>query len=176
MPAFTKRQLDRFLRKPLIARIATLLNDGMPTITPVWFEWNPKSRSFLLWARKGYGGLSSGWYVNLTRDPRIALLVDESSETPPKHDRVLAIGKARILLAPKNSYHMRIRMSKRYIGSDKARRYLATMPEASGGWVRMLPDRIVSWTEGKGTNVWHSRYLEPGGRPLFEPNPQETCY
>ena len=171
MPPFSKRQLDRFLRKPLIARIATLLGDGMPIITPVWYEWDPRSETFLLWARKGYGGLNSGWYDNLAKDPRIALLIDESSEVPPKHDRVLAIGTANILPTPRNSRKLQIRMTRRYLGMKKTRTYLTTMPRVAGGWVRVVPERIISWTEASGTNVWHPRYLKPKGKPLFGQSP-----
>ena len=166
MSAMSKDQLNHFLRRPLIARIATLLRDGSPTVIPIWYEWSPQSRTFLLWSRKGYGGLNSGWYDNLRREPRVALLVDESSETKPKHDRVLAIGKAKTLPTPKNWLKLQLRMTERYIGKMKTRKYLEAMPRVPGGWVRVTPDRIITWTEAAGTNLWHQRYLRPGLRPV----------
>ena len=171
MSAFSRRQLDKFLERPLMARIATLLDNGTPTIAPIWFEWNPQSRTFLLWARKGYGGLNSGWYDNLRRDPRVALLVDDSSERPPRHDRVLAIGRGKILRTPRNVSKLQTRMIQRYLGKKRTRAYSATFPKTPGGWVRVIPDRIVTWTEGTGTNIWHPRYLKPKGKPLFAQTP-----
>jgi nitroimidazol reductase NimA-like FMN-containing flavoprotein (pyridoxamine 5'-phosphate oxidase superfamily) len=167
MSAMSKEQVDRFLKRPLIAKIATLLHNGSPTITPIWFEWNPKSRTFLLWARKGYGGLNAGWYDNLRRKSRVALLVDESSEINPKHDRVLAIGRAKPLPTPKNWLELQLRMTRRYCGKAKTREYLRSMPKAPGGWVRIIPNRIISWTEAGNINIWHQRYLRSGGRPVY---------
>jgi nitroimidazol reductase NimA-like FMN-containing flavoprotein (pyridoxamine 5'-phosphate oxidase superfamily) len=169
MPAFSRQQLDRFLRRPLTARIATLLANGTPVITPVWFEWDAKSGDFLLWARKGYGGRNSAWYDNLTKDRRITILIDESTEVPPKHDRVLAFGKAELLSTPKNWLQLQVRMTRRYLGAKRAREYLRTMPTAPGGWVRVTPDRIITWTE-KATNVWHPRYLKLNRKAIFEEN------
>jgi nitroimidazol reductase NimA-like FMN-containing flavoprotein (pyridoxamine 5'-phosphate oxidase superfamily) len=172
MPTFSKRQRDQFLKRPLIARIATLLDNGSPTIAPIWFEWNPESRTFLLWARKGYGGLNSGWYDNLRRDPRISLLIDDSSEKPPRHDRVLAIGRGKVLPTPKNAFDLQARMTRRYLGKKRTKGYSATMPRSPGGWVRLIPDRIITWTEATGTNLWHPRYLKPKGKPLFAQAPR----
>ena len=167
MPPMNKEQLNQFLKRPLIAKIATLLRDGSPTITPIWFEWNERSRTFLLWARKGYGGVNAGWYDNLRGKQQVALLVDESSELNPKHDRVLAIGKAKILRIPKNWLDIQLRMTRRYVGRIKTQEYLATMPNAPGGWVTVVPNRVISWTEAENINMWHERYLQAGGKPVY---------
>jgi len=160
MPAMTKEQLYNFLSRPSIAKIATLLPDGSPTVTPIWFEWDPKSESFLLWARKGYGGLNSAWFDNVGRDPRLALLIDDPN---PPHGRVLVLGKGRILFTPKNWLQIQRRMTERYVGKEKTQEYLDAMPKVPAGWARVKPERIISWTGER----WHRRYLEPGGKSIY---------
>jgi PPOX class probable F420-dependent enzyme len=66
---FTKKQED-FLRDVRFAKLATLNKDGSPQLTPVWFTLDD-GRLIVNTAR------GRQKYVNMKRDARVALLVDD---------------------------------------------------------------------------------------------------
>ena len=66
----TPEERDEFLTTTKIfAKIATVNENGVPSISPVWYTWDGKS--FLVISKE-----RTGMVKNLKRDPRCGLLVD----------------------------------------------------------------------------------------------------
>ena len=70
MPRLTPEELDDFLNTYPVAHIATLTADGSPYVVPMAFCF---TGSAILTAARG----RSVWYLNLARDPRCSLSIDE---------------------------------------------------------------------------------------------------
>jgi nitroimidazol reductase NimA-like FMN-containing flavoprotein (pyridoxamine 5'-phosphate oxidase superfamily) len=153
MPSLSKKEIDEFLSRPLLAKIATLLEDGSPYVNPVWFLW--EDSALLLGGRKGFGGVSAKWVENLERDARVAILID-TEEYP--YTRVLMTGTAEIQDPPPSNWQETdTRLTVKYVGEEEARRYTSTLPTLPGARIRIRPEKISSWRGSE----WHPRYLKP---------------
>jgi nitroimidazol reductase NimA-like FMN-containing flavoprotein (pyridoxamine 5'-phosphate oxidase superfamily) len=151
MPRLSRAELEEFLSKPLLAKVATLLEDGSPYVNPVWYLW--EDGAVLLGGRKGFGGISSRWVDNLERDRRVAVLID-TVEQP--YARVLITGEAEILDPPPSNWpQLNVKMTVKYVGEEEAKKYLGSLPDVPGAWIRIRPRKLVSWRGSE----WHSRYL-----------------
>ena len=69
-PSMSAEALDEFLARPMIARLATSLDDS-PRILPMWFRWDGSS----LWMETSPTFRN---YEVLMRNPRAAVAIDES--------------------------------------------------------------------------------------------------
>lgn len=150
---------SRFLAEPWNARIATIGPDGWPYVTPVWYEFEPAPRAFLVVGRE-----RAAWIGHVHRDPRVALHV--ADDLHAEHSRVLVQGRAEILegpVAPAASprlLELTYRLSRRYLGPDGPRYAERTLGRPRV-LVRLVPDRWTSWTGGE----WHPRYFAPRAEP-----------
>ena len=137
VPPLENKDLDEFLSKAVVAKIATVSRSGDIRITPIWFGRQPDG-SILMNTFE-----DSGLVRNLKRSPRCSLMVDSvdwpyigvhfwgaASVEGPEND-VDGIGK---LFAP-------------YVGSlDDAKDYAKKLI----GWgrrvyVRFRPQRSTTW-------------------------------
>ncbi len=145
--------LDAFLAKPLVARIAT---QG-PTIRPVWF----------LWEEGAFWWLTGAWsrlQDHLRHDPSLALVVDTCDLTTGEVLQVLAKGRAEIL--PYHPERAR-RLLRRYLGNDENSwdpRFSIHNIDRSTKFVRLRPTwlrtRDLSYTPPD--NPLRAQGLEPG--------------
>jgi nitroimidazol reductase NimA-like FMN-containing flavoprotein (pyridoxamine 5'-phosphate oxidase superfamily) len=129
--------LDDFLARPLVARVAT----NGPTVRPTWFLWEDRA----LWI------LTGAWAKLLERvrsDAALAVTIDECDLTTGVVRQVVARGQAEIL--PFDVPRGR-RMLTRYLGLDEAgwdprfRRYLHDDPVESGTvWLRLPPTTLTA--------------------------------
>ncbi|MDQ3723519.1 MAG: pyridoxamine 5'-phosphate oxidase family protein [Actinomycetota bacterium] len=101
-------ELDEFLGRPLVARVATLGRNG-PTVRPLWYLW--EERSFW-WLTGGWSKLGQ----LLAADPRVALVVDTCDLERGEVLQVTARGSAR--LQPFDADRAR-RWGQRYMGPDE---------------------------------------------------------
>ena len=100
--------LDAFLGRPLIARVATLGRSG-PSVRPLWY----------LWEQSAFWWLTGGWSKLgqlIERDPRVALVVDTCDLGRGEVLQVTARGRARI--EPFDPERAR-RWGSRYLGPDE---------------------------------------------------------
>lgn len=139
--------LDALLRETIVARLATIDDDGYPYVVPVWTEWDGSAMWLVARARSAYA-------AHLAARPKVAL----SIVRPDADDtRALILGHAEIVSGPGplegETEAMARRMARRYEGAE-GDRYI----DESLGWprvlVRIVPDRIQSW----GDPGWHPRY------------------
>jgi Pyridoxamine 5'-phosphate oxidase len=100
--------LDRFLGRPLLARVATIGRRG-PTVRPLWY----------LWEEQAFWWLTGGWSklgALVERDPRVALVVDTCDLDRGEVLQVTARGTAQI--RPFDTDRAR-RWGRRYLGPDE---------------------------------------------------------
>ena len=73
MATTTKReQIEAFLAEPRNIMVGAIRKDGRPQITPNWFLWDG-SRFYISTTK------TRKKYANFRRDPRVSLVLDESS-------------------------------------------------------------------------------------------------
>jgi PPOX class probable F420-dependent enzyme len=153
----TPEERDEFLLSGAkFAKIATTTEDGWPTASPVWYEWD--GSSFLV-----VGKERTGYVRNLRRDPRCGVLV-ENPGLPYARVSVLAVAE----FLP-DDFDWRTpahRMVLRYIGEAGLDYAKATFkfPRVS---LRLWPRRMSTWN-GAGFDrtfhrdaVWHEVQTPP---------------
>lgn len=146
--------IDALLRRPLLARLATIDEDGYPAIVPVWFEWDGASLWIVARARARY-------VADLVRNPRVAVSVI-ADDDPDR--RIQVRGRAEVVSGPAALEGETLALARRLAECYEGPPGLAYV-EASRSWerclIRIVPDRIVSW----GSPDWHPRYIDalPGG-------------
>jgi len=144
----TAGELDAFLGAQRTCRFATTGPDG-PHVAPVWFVWDGQA----LWV---YSLTRSQRWANVSRDPRVAVVVDDGHHYHELHG-VEIEGQATIVgpvprtgqeseVAPELAEPERL-MAAKYFGHEN--------PTASGGpemthdgrhaWLRVTPLKMVSW-------------------------------
>ena len=152
MPRLTKKELNEFLLKPNLVKVATISRDGWPSVNPAWYLWQDGG----LWlnGRKGFGGITSSWVENIERDQRVGALIDTDDQP---YTRVLMKGTAKVVdPPPKNWPDLNLAMTVHYIGKSSADHYIGSLPEVPGAWFWIKPDQIFSWRGSE----WHPRYLK----------------
>lgn len=147
MRGLTREELNDFLAKGYVARIATLKKDGSPYIVPAWFHY--REPYFYLVARA-----KSVWVEHIKNDSRVALHI---ARDDPPYTRVLVEGVAEIVEGPViGGEWVKIanEMALRYLG-EKGPEYLVPTLNRPRYLIRVVPKKLVSW-EGV---EWHSKYL-----------------
>jgi len=160
----TDGQVNEFLSKANIARLATIKLDGSPFNVPVWYEWNASTRALFVIGRK-----RSSWVENIKREPRVSVVIDISEPPFPK---VLIQGSAKIVGSdPLEWIPIAKKMSARYLGDDTGSSYF----EGSIDQPRVLLDinanSITTWINPPDTELqkrprldWATKYYEPGSK------------
>jgi Pyridoxamine 5'-phosphate oxidase len=163
-------ELREFLTGPnarWLIKIATIREDGWPSVVPVWYQWT--GGAFYVIGRK-----RSAWVQDLIREPRCAICVEELEPVPPAgaNRKVLAVCVAEIVEGPVVAggslwAPIAAEMAARYMGDVGVRRI-----QGSETWerylVKLVPrdGKITSW---QGID-WHPRYFDPGQRPDLAPS------
>lgn len=143
----TPDELDELLRRPILARLATVRPDGAPSIVPVWIEWDGEAAWIVARAR-------SGFVADIRTEPRVCLSVvadDDPDRRAQLSGRAELVGEPGPLAGP--SLDMARRMALRYEGEPGAA-YIERSRDWERVLVRLVPDRIVSWKSAD----WHPRY------------------
>jgi len=136
--AMTAEEVDAFLAAERTCRVATTGGDGQPHVAPLWFVWDGAE----LWLNSL---VRSQRWTDLARDPRIAVVVDAGTEYWELRGVELT-GRAEIvgdvprgaepvadLAGPERLF------ARKYQGGDDF------APDGRHGWLRVRPDRVVSW-------------------------------
>jgi PPOX class probable F420-dependent enzyme len=145
----TPEEVERFLAGPVVARIATIDEDGLPYITPVWQEWDGQA----LWIvpRK-----KSAWVQHIKNNPNVCVSCAEDSGT---YKRVLMRGKAEIVSGPEpmqgKCLEVANRMAVRYLG-EHGPEYLVPTYDRPRYLIKIVPQSMVTWDGVE----WHDKYLK----------------
>jgi Pyridoxamine 5'-phosphate oxidase len=153
----TPEEMDEFLKGPWLARLACLKPDGSPYIVPTWYHWDGEAFWVVPRAR-------SAWAEYMSRDPRVALVVDEPA---PPIRKVICEGMAEVVETPVGPYLENGEKSiwnqigeqhtgPRYLG-EKAREYRGSVNVEPCWTFKIVPKKITTW---QGFD-WHPRYKHP---------------
>ena len=119
MPAIPENYLD-LTHKKAFAQLATLMPDGSPHVSPVWFEYDGKN----IVINSAKGRVKD---KNLRRDPRVGLDILDT-DNPYRH---LSI-RGRVVEITENGADAHIdKLAKKYLGVD-------TYPKRRPGEVRVI--------------------------------------
>ena len=133
-------ELSAFLGEQHTCRFATTGPDG-PHVAPVWFVWDGQA----IWV---YSLTRSQRWANLSRDPRVAVVVDDGHHYHELHG-VEIEGQAAIVgpvprtgqehqVAPELAEPERL-MAAKYFGPEEMTH------DGRHAWLRVTPQKMVSW-------------------------------
>jgi len=140
--AMTEEERDVFLRTQSVCRVATIGPGGAPHASALWFAWDGTA----LWLNSL---TRSQRWTDLSRDARLSVIVDEGGADFLRLRGVELSGRARIVgEAPRTGEPVEeLREPERLFADKYANgefRY-----DGRHGWLRLLPDKIVSWDFSK---------------------------
>ncbi len=133
----SKREIEKLLKQPEIAVVATTAPNGAPHAVPTWYEYRGGEVVF-------HTGLNTFKYRCLQHDPRITLVVD--TRKPPYKCVIL---KGRATMEQRDDWARLRRMAVAYLGKRNGEAYAKSLKGTPTVIVRFKPDHIVSWDYGK---------------------------
>jgi nitroimidazol reductase NimA-like FMN-containing flavoprotein (pyridoxamine 5'-phosphate oxidase superfamily) len=112
-PPMTAAQVEAFLARPMIARLATSLDDR-PRILPMWYRWDGSA----LWMETSPTFRN---YRIIKQNPRVAVAIDES--LGGLHLRAILMGgRVEIIEEPEDFVQAGVRrIYQRYLDADEMR-------------------------------------------------------
>ena len=145
--ALTQAEIDEYLNRRIIARMATHRPDGYPHLTPIWFVWEDGRFHHTLGANRVH-------LTNLARDPRMSLVIDEDYRL----EQGLAAGARSVTVRgdavlsqdPDLIRDVTYKALVKYLGADDAELYLEPIMAEGRTIVTMTPTAWVTWDYNKG--------------------------
>jgi len=137
-PPMSREEMDRFLARPLIARLAT--SDGdCPRVLPMWFWWDGTD----VWME------TSPTFANyriLQRNPNAAITIDEAVSGLAMR-AVIMRGRVEIVEAPGKEVMATVqRIHERYLSpKERASEAGRAMLLGSHVLLRFIPERTLTW-------------------------------
>jgi hypothetical protein len=135
--AMSPEELDKFLAEERTCRVATVGADGRPHNTPLWFVWDGQG----LWLNSI---VKSQRWTDITRRPQVSVVVD-AGDGYDELRGVEIIGQLdRVGEAPRSSTpDAQLEEPERLFGA----KYIggAFQPDGRHAWLRLSPEKIVSW-------------------------------
>ena len=135
--AMTAAELDGFLAQARTCRVASLAPDG-PHVVPLWFVWTGGA----IWLSSV---VRSQRWTDLTRDPRVAVVVDAGEEYQELRGAEIKGTAVPVGEVPRHGAEdaqlagPEMLFARKYLGSD-------AMPhDGRHGWLRVAPAKITSW-------------------------------
>jgi PPOX class probable F420-dependent enzyme len=136
--AMTADEIDAFLAAERTCRVATAGADGRPHVVPLWFAWDGRA----LWLTSL---VRSQRWTDLARDPRVAVVVDTgdtygelrgveiSGTATPVGDIPRGAADVPELAEPERLF------ARKYAGAE------TYTPDGRHAWLKVVPEKIVSW-------------------------------
>jgi PPOX class probable F420-dependent enzyme len=138
----TEQERDDFLSEQKTCRVATVGADGAPHNSALWFVWDGEA----LWLNSI---VKSQRWTNIERDPRVSVLIDANEEyfelkgveilgkVESVGDVPRGAGEDPRVEAPERLF------AEKYSGGGQF------VPDGRHGWLRLVPDKVVSWDFAK---------------------------
>ena len=134
----TPGELDAFLTVHRTCRVATVSTDGAPHVSALWFLWDGTA----LWL---YSVVRSKRWTDLRRDPRVAIVVDTGEEYDELRGVELSGTVDFVGEAPRTGELCAELDVPETLFARKNFR-LEEMPhDGRHAWIRLTPEKIVSW-------------------------------
>jgi len=143
--ALTAEERDEFLRRKLVARLASNRGDGWWHVTPIWYVWENERLYLSL-------GNSRRHLKNMQRDPHVTLCVDIDPrlDDPSRSPRsVVCFGMAELLTDEATVRAISGKVGARYMGGVPSALEDALWFEGRTA-VAIIPVRWLAWDQGKG--------------------------
>ena len=141
--AMTNEERDAFLQTQAVCRVASIGPGGAPHASALWFVWDGAA----LWLNSL---VRSQRWTDLSRDPRLSVVVDDGGSDFLRlrgvelTGRVLVVGETPRAGKPVEQLREPERLfADKYTGGGDFRY------DGRHGWLRLLPDKIVSWDFAK---------------------------
>lgn len=135
--AMTPDELDQFLTHERTCRVATVNGDGSPHISPLWFVWDGQS----LWLNSV---VKSQRWTNLERDQRVSVIVDDGHDYNELRG-VELLGRVEVVgEVPRTGTANSDLDVPEHLFADKYSGG-AFYHDGRHAWLRMTPDKVVSW-------------------------------
>jgi PPOX class probable F420-dependent enzyme len=131
-----KKDIEKLLRKPIVAVVAVTAPDGAPHAVPTWYEYDNGTVVF-------HTGAEAFKYKCLVRDPRVTLVVD--TKKPPYKSVVV---KGRATLEEKTDDKRLERMAVAYLGKKLGKAYAKPLKGQKIIVASFKPERTISWDYG----------------------------
>ncbi len=158
-----KEEIDRFLNQKLVARVATIREDGYPHVTPLWYYWDGKYLYLIL----GSGARPRQHIANLRRDPKVTVCIDRDTrpEAGPKRDpglrgaqAVVIRGRAELSVDEKTQ----VDVTRKVLGRYGFGAYVDTaLEDGKPGKNRVVtkikPEKIIAWNFEKYAKVYKAQ-------------------
>ena len=154
--AMSTDEVEAFLAKGVVMRLACLDDDGDPYCVPCWFEW--RDGCFWVVPRQ-----RSKWAGYLKRDGRCAFTID----VPETLEKVIGAGTAEVIeeanlggewVAVAN------RMAVRYLG-ERGPEYLVPTLHQPRWLLKITPTKMQTW---QGVGWARSYWVEGTGGPSYD--------
>jgi hypothetical protein len=133
----TPEDRDAFLVSERTCRVATVGADGGPHTSALWFVWDGNA----LWL---YSIVKSQRWVNLMRNPKVSVLVDTGGPYGELRGVELLGTVEQVGAAPRTEEPEPILDPPELLFGEK---YAGGTfrPDGAHAWLRLVPDKIVSW-------------------------------
>ncbi|MFF3849678.1 pyridoxamine 5'-phosphate oxidase family protein [Streptomyces sp. NPDC002328] len=134
----TPGELDAFLTFQRTCRVATVSTDGAPHVSALWFLWDGSA----LWL---YSVVRSKRWADLSRDPRVAIVIDSGEEYDSLRGVELS-GTAEFVGEIPRTGELCAELDAVETLFARKNFGLDAMPhDGRHAWVRLRPEKIVSW-------------------------------
>lgn len=136
--AMSPAEIDEFLTTERTCRMATLGVNGEPHVAPLWFVWDGTS----LWLTSL---VRSQRWTDVTRDARVAVVVDAGVEFTELRGAQLSGSVVPVGEIPQldstdpELTQPELLFARKYAGREDY------TPDGRHAWLRLTPDKIVSW-------------------------------
>lgn len=141
--AMSDEERDAFLRSAPVVRVATVSVSGRPHVSALWFVWDGTA----LWLNSL---TRSQRWTDITRDPRVSLIVDDGGKDFLSLRGVELQGTAEIIgEVPRTGEPVDALTVPEKLFADK---YADGRPfhyDGRHAWLRITPEKVVSWDFGK---------------------------
>jgi hypothetical protein len=135
--AMSPDERDAYLASARTCRIATVGADGAPHVSALWFVWDGTA----IWLNSL---VRSQRWTNFLRDPRVSVLVDSGHEYSELQGVELMGSVEPVGEAPRTAEpHPQLGVPERLWGDKYGGG--TWRPDGRHAWVRLVPDKIVSW-------------------------------
>ena len=145
--ALTQAEIDEYLGRRIMARMATQRADGYPHLTPIWFVWEDGKFFHTLGAGRVH-------LTNLAQNPRMSLVIDEDyrlAEGLAAGARSITVrGDAVLSQDPDLIRDVTYKALVKYLGAADAELYLEPIMAEGRTIVTMTPTAWVTWDYNKG--------------------------
>ena len=145
--ALSQAEIDEYLNRRIMARMATQRADGYPHLTPIWFLWENGK----FWHTLGAGRVH---LTNLARDPRMSLVIDEdyrlADGLAAGARSVTVRGDAVLSQDPALIRDVTYKALVKYLGEEDAELYTEPIMAEGRTIVTMTPTAWVTWDYNKG--------------------------